>query len=121
MRNVDHMSLTPRARNLKIIYGNEAFVREKLDAELPLIASAYPNPAKDEITIPFRVPNQFDQLPVEIKIYNSNGLEITTLVNEQISKGSHEVKWHPFNATGLYLIRIKVGSFNTQYVKVCIE
>jgi hypothetical protein len=51
----------------------------------------YPNPVSTSTTIPFTVDT--DQR-VMIKLYNSTGYEVATIIDEQVSAGIHEVQFN---------------------------
>ena len=69
----------------------------------------YPNPFNPSTTIKFAVPKESN---VNLSIYNVLGELVTTLVNEQMKAGYYQ---HEFDASslasGVYLFRIKAGSF----------
>jgi hypothetical protein len=69
----------------------------------------YPNPFNPSTTIKFNIPALS---LVTLKVYDVLGNEIATLVNEEKSIGSFEIK---FDATGLpsgiYFYRLRAGSF----------
>ncbi len=68
----------------------------------------YPNPFNPSTTISFTI--QADQL-VSLKVFNSLGQEVRTLVNGNLAKGTHNIN---FNAEGLssgfYLYRLETGN-----------
>jgi spore coat protein A len=70
----------------------------------------YPNPFNPSTTINFSVPNE--NTLVSLKIYNSLGQEVGTLINQVVPAGNHEVQ---FDATGLssgvYFYTLTAGSF----------
>ncbi len=48
-----------------------------------------------------------------IKIYNSLGEEITTLVNSRMTAGNHEITWNAQNVpSGMYLYKISAENFS---------
>lgn len=69
----------------------------------------YPNPFNPNTVIRFGVPSSSF---VTVKVYNSAGREISTIVNEQKTAGWYEV---PFTASGIasgvYFYKITAGSF----------
>ncbi len=74
----------------------------------------YPNPFNPETTIEYALKeNQF----VSLKIYNTLGQEISTLVNEFQAAGYKTVIWNGMNETGayvssgVYIYRITAGEF----------
>jgi len=69
----------------------------------------YPNPFNPSTTIRYQLPQ--DGL-VTLKVYDILGREVTTLVNEEKTKGRYEVNFNAENlASGVYLYRIKVNDF----------
>jgi hypothetical protein len=70
---------------------------------------AYPNPFNPTTTIEFSIPQtEF----VTVKVYNLVGHEITTLINDELSTGNHNIKWDGSRQpSGLYLVQIESGSF----------
>ena len=69
----------------------------------------YPNPFNPSTIISYAIPKQGN---VELKIYNILGQEVSTLVNQMQTAGSHEVT---FNAnllsSGVYFYTLKSGDF----------
>ncbi|HEY3296617.1 MAG TPA: T9SS type A sorting domain-containing protein [bacterium] len=78
---------------------------------LPLRYTLYqnfPNPFNPTTEIRFDLPKAEH---VRLRIYNSLGQLVTTLIDEQRSAGSHAVIWNGANAaTGLYFCRLEAGS-----------
>jgi len=69
----------------------------------------YPNPFNPSTTIKFAVPYESN---VNLSIYNVLGELISTLVNEQKKPGYYEYEFNASTlASGVYLYRIKAGSF----------
>ena len=74
----------------------------------------YPNPFNPRTTIDFSIP-QTDF--VTVKIYNLEGLEITTLINDKLSVGNHSIQWKATNnlgqpvSAGIYLYQIQAGEY----------
>ena len=68
-----------------------------------------PNPFNPTTTINYQIPQSGF---VSLKIYDILGKEIATLVNEEKSTGSYEVKFDGSKLpTGIYFCTIKVGNF----------
>lgn len=68
----------------------------------------YPNPFNPTTTISFSIPE--NQLVV-LKVYNSIGEEVTTLVNSIHSKGSYSVQFDAAGlSSGLYFYRLESGN-----------
>ncbi len=74
------------------------------------LSQNYPNPFNPSTTIKYQIPNSSF---VSIKVYNTLGREVATLINEEKSTGSYQVE---FNANGLssgiYFCRIQAGNFS---------
>ncbi|RPI59882.1 MAG: T9SS C-terminal target domain-containing protein, partial [Ignavibacteriales bacterium] len=69
----------------------------------------YPNPFNPSTTISFSLQaNQF----VSLKVFNALGEEVSTLVNGNLTQGTHSIN---FNANGLssgfYIYRLESGNF----------
>ncbi len=68
----------------------------------------YPNPFNPSTTISFSI--QTDQF-VTLKVFNAIGEEITTLINQNLTRGTHSIN---FNADGLssgfYIYRLESGN-----------
>jgi hypothetical protein len=69
----------------------------------------YPNPFNPATIISYQIPVHSH---VELKVYNMLGREIETLVNREQNAGSYDIKFGRDNlSSGVYLYRIKAGSF----------
>jgi hypothetical protein len=69
----------------------------------------YPNPFNPTTVISYEVPRRSF---VSIKIYDSAGREIQTLVNQVHTAGKYEAKFNAANlASGVYYYRMKTGKF----------
>ena len=121
MRLVNRFTISERTKKIRILFGDNDYIQQALDKELPWLGSAYPNPAKEELTIPFRVTENQDNMMVQIKIYNSHGVEIATPIQQTLPKGNYDVKWQPKGETGLYIIRMTIGQQETKAMKVIIN
>ena len=88
-------------------------------AETPVVPSFalgqnYPNPFNGRTTIRFAVATR---TPVDLSIYNLNGQKVATLVEGVRKAGEYTVDWDGMDragnelAAGIYLYRMKLGSF----------
>lgn len=78
---------------------------------------AYPNPFNSSTNIAFTLPNSAD---VDIKIYNLLGEEITTLISDHYTAGTHTVSWDAGDLpSGMYLCKLQAGN-NRQIIKLLL-
>ncbi len=69
--------------------------------------NSWPNPFTEETTIYFRLPEDDH---VNLSIYNLMGQEIVRLVDDELPKGEHQIKWQADNqAGGVYIYRLQAG------------
>ncbi|OGU65202.1 MAG: hypothetical protein A2X62_08975 [Stygiobacter sp. GWC2_38_9] len=82
---------------------------EKLD-EIPTgydLSQNYPNPFNPTTNIKFSIPEQGF---VSLKVYNTLGQEVATLVNEVKSSGSYQVDFNASNlSSGIYIYKLNTG------------
>jgi hypothetical protein len=70
----------------------------------------FPNPFNPSTTIRFSIPNTGK---VTLKVYNLLGMEVATLVDGELSAGTHRVTFEASNLpSGVYFYRIDAGSFS---------
>jgi gluconolactonase len=70
----------------------------------------YPNPFNPSTTIQYELQ---EDSPVEMHIFNTLGQQVSTIVNEHQHAGSHTVRFAPAGlASGVYICRIKAGTFS---------
>ena len=80
----------------------------------------YPNPFNPETCISYQVP---EPATVVIRIFNTLGQEIATLVNGTQSSGHYQIRWDARDyagrqvTSGVYLCRLEVVSSARRYIK----
>jgi hypothetical protein len=71
------------------------------------LSQNYPNPFNPSTNIDFALPQAMD---VELRVYNSLGQQVATLVNSSLPAGSHSISWDAQDmASGLYIYRLVAG------------
>lgn len=83
----------------------------KEEDQLPekyVLSQNYPNPFNPTTNITFSIP---ERTFVELKVYNSVGEEVTTLLSGIKEPGAYEVKWTADVSTGVYFYRITTDKF----------
>ncbi len=80
----------------------------------------YPNPFNPKTTIRFEIPFTGKQMvKVELHIYNVQGQDIRTLIDDVRPPGAYQIKWDGLNnagklvATGIYFCRIRTEKFTS--------
>ncbi len=77
----------------------------------------YPNPFNPTTTINYTLSKRSN---VELKVYNTLGQEVITLVNGEQEVGAHSIDFNASNlASGLYIYKIQAGNF-TQSKKMML-
>lgn len=88
-----------------------AMVSNVEEAETPkelVLQQNYPNPFNPTTTISYSIPQASH---VVMKVYNSLGQEVSTLVDGRQSAGVHSIRWNAANvSSGVYFYKIFVGS-----------
>jgi hypothetical protein len=94
--------------------GNASAVYDPFDLPISLHIRCSPNPFNASTTIDFRVPQDGN---TTLRIYDITGRLVTTLVDQYLTRGSHNRQWNGTDssgrmvASGVYLFRIEAGSF----------
>jgi len=89
-------------------YSNEILVNVTVSLEFTLDQN-FPNPFNPNTLIKYSIPKSSQ---VSLKIFNTLGQEMETLVNEEKQVGTYEVNWNASNLqSGVYFYRLQAGSF----------
>ncbi|MBT8377645.1 MAG: T9SS type A sorting domain-containing protein [Ignavibacteria bacterium] len=75
----------------------------------------YPNPFNPETMIEYTVPSIVSNITafVQLKVYDSLGNEIATLVNEDKSAGNYEVRFDGTSLpSGIYFYKLIAGNYS---------
>ncbi len=83
------------------------------------LSQNYPNPFNPSTTIEFGLPIESD---VTLKVYNTLGQEVTTIVAGQMRAGMHQITFDASRlATGVYFYQIKAGDFTSLKKMVLVK
>ena len=75
--------------------------------------TVYPNPVSSTAKIRY---NLATETQVSLKVINSVGIEVATLINGKQPAGDHILNWNAANmATGIYFIQLKTGEETKTY------
>ena len=75
------------------------------------LSQNYPNPFNPTTTIDFSIPQSGN---VKLKVFNSIGEEVATLINDYKEAGSYQVNINSKNLTsGIYFYKIEAGNFSS--------
>lgn len=90
-------------------YSPEVMVSKSVPTDFSLMQN-FPNPFNPTTRISYSVPASTH---VILKVYDSNGSEVTTLINGNQEAGNHIVNFNASNfASGIYYYTITAGSFS---------
>ncbi|MEO8447826.1 MAG: T9SS type A sorting domain-containing protein, partial [bacterium] len=81
------------------------------------LSQNYPNPFNPSTKIDFDIPNEGF---VTLKIFNTSGIEVATLVNEVVTSGYHSIDFNAVNlASGIYYYRLQSNEI-TKVMKMAL-
>jgi len=73
------------------------------------LEEGYPNPFNPSTTISFALP---EATHATVRIFNTLGMEVETLVDADLDMGQHAVVWHATHvASGTYFCQLQAGSY----------
>lgn len=115
----------PASANYKFSFGSlnisnltNIEIGETLPSNFTLYQN-YPNPFNPNTTIKYDVSKQSK---VQLKVYNSLGEEVTTLVNEVIQIGSYTINFRGNNLpSGIYFYRLSVNDYSETKKMILIK
>ena len=82
---------------------------KKATPQILVLEQNYPNPFNPSTTISYELPRAST---VSLKIFNTLGQEIATLVNEGKEAGYYQAVWNASNVpSGIYFYRLQAGEF----------
>lgn len=106
-KNSEH--LAPNSRVMLTWSGAVTSTEEPIRPLRYSLANAYPNPFNPSAVIPFEAG---ESGPVSIKVYDVLGRFVMTLLDENLSAGSHTVRFDGSNLnSGVYMVRLQAPGF----------
>ena len=73
------------------------------------LSQNFPNPFNPSTTINFSIP---EESFISLKIFNSLGEEVETLVAQELNTGNYKYNWNADGLTsGIYFYKIEAGEF----------
>jgi hypothetical protein len=96
LKDVNSYTFTGNKRTFKIYYNAEG---TELENSLQL-GVPYPNPAHDNVTIPFDFTNTNETRNARIEVFSGTGIKITDAVIEKTTTGLHEIEWNCSRSNG---------------------
>jgi hypothetical protein len=110
MREQNNYTFDPnKSSAFKIYYGND--LKTKIKPISVTLGDAYPNPAADNVTIPFTVPDQSDNTSVRLEVFDMVGRRVDTLIDKPLPSGFYSAQWQvgSSHTSGMYVYRLVAG------------
>jgi hypothetical protein len=90
--------------------GPTGLVNNNSNPEAFRLDQNYPNPFNPETKISFSIPEVSD---ISFTVYNSLGQKVYTLIERNVSAGSHSVNWNGTGfTTGVYFYKLETDNFS---------
>ena len=107
----DSVELDPNGWILKDVENTTSGVDMQPVPATYILEQNYPNPFNPGTTIRFSIPQA--QI-VRITVFDIQGQEIQTIVNDKMTEGKHSIVWDASGlSSGIYFYRLQAGSFTT--------
>jgi hypothetical protein len=112
----------------RIIFGDDSFINKHVKPESITLGNGYPNPFREEVTIPFTLPDGESEYFVTVNIYDLTGNLVKQLTNAYYSPGYYTLNWNSPESSktirnGIYIIRMSVQSekINTSFIRKVLK
>jgi len=101
--------------SFKVFYGNSDFVKEKTQVATLVVHGLWPNPATDDVTVSFSLPENISASEVTIAMTDVMGRKIWSQ-ELGLQSGYHEAKWNRTIAElpGVYFVSVSDGQTSVQ-------
>ncbi len=112
------------SKSFKIYFGEN--LQSKIKPGKVLLGVTYPNPASDQVSIPFTLSDISASYSVKLEVYNNQGNRIAVLYEGQLKPGFYKQDWNVKDvvANGLYLVKMTASGTSireTQIQKIIIN
>lgn len=114
-------------RQFKVIFGGEGYVKEQAQVKGLVFHQVFPNPASQRATITFSLPDRGQgNQPVLVTVTNQMGQVVTTVLDDALPPGFHEIEWKIKDssgvnpALGVYIIQVNCG-YDVQAKRIIIK
>jgi hypothetical protein len=117
LEQLDESSRNNIIRNSAILFNIPLSIYESNSLTMPsdfVLYQNYPNPFNPSTKIRFAIPSSISASLVSLKIYDVLGSEITTLINDFLTSGIHEVEFDGSKLpSGIYFYRLQSDGFSS--------
>ena len=108
------MAVTAAGKSVKVNMVDSMGIPEEYS-----LSNAYPNPFNPSTTIEYYLPNNTE---ISIAIYDLQGREIASLVNDVVPAGNHSILWNANNySSGIYFLKMVAGNFTETQKLVMVK
>ena len=104
-----------KIRHFRLYFGDDAFVQTALQPDRVHVGQAYPNPAFEEVHIPFTLPPSSEPYQLRLTVMNALGQQVAVITEGVFDQGFHEAVWNGTDASGrsvaagVYVYRLEVS------------
>lgn len=128
MAEVNNYSFTASKNHAFMVYfGNEEQIANNLMPHTITLGDAFPNPVKNQVTIPVNIPKSDDGVMVQVIVYNLQGKLVKTITNKQFKAGFSQLNWNRIDdygasvPSGIYIISMKTDKNYSNTKKIILE
>jgi hypothetical protein len=112
----------------RIIFGDNSFINTELKPSMVTLGQGYPNPFRDQVTIPFSLPEDESEYMVTVYIYDLTGNIVKRLIEDYYRPGYYTLYWNSIEdygtmQNGIFILKMTVQSekINTSFIRKVIK
>lgn len=111
-------NLNNKLDSLKLYKNPQEIQNENNSAQGFVLYQNYPNPFNPATTIKFSIPEKIaginsSNISCSLKVYDEDGKEITTLLNQNLTAGDYETSFDGSEfSSGIYFYKLEVGNYS---------